>query len=140
MGHSAALPEHQTIGEDEPGRDSGTAFLCPFPTKPPALDALISNLRNDGCPLAPLMIDRLRCETLLVELSTTFVNIPASQVDSQIESALRQMVAFLGIDRSGFGEFSADRTRLVITHSNPVPGVPPSGRIIVDEQMPWYAR
>jgi signal transduction histidine kinase len=46
----------------------------------------------------------------------------------------------LGIDRSGFGEMSADRTELLITHSYQVPGVPPSPRVLVDERFPWYAR
>src|SRR5262249_14285551 len=67
-------------------------------------------------------------------------NVPASHVDSQIESALRQIVEFLGIDRSGFGELSGTGMQIVITHSYELPGVAPSPRCIVDERMPWYAR
>jgi hypothetical protein len=55
-------------------------------------------------------------------------------------SALRQIVEFLGIDRCGLGEVSADGTQLVITHSYEVPGVPPSPRVILEAQFPAYAR
>jgi signal transduction histidine kinase len=144
MSHSAVLTEKQTIGQDETRRDSADAFLCPLPVRARGLPTLTSELCNvlaeAGCPLAPPVQERLRFEALLAELSATFVNVPANQVDSQIESALRQIVEFLGIDRSGFGEVSASRNQLVITHSYEVPGVPPSPRIIVDEQMPWCAR
>lgn len=84
--------------------------------------------------------ERLRFEGFLAELSATFVNVPAEQVDSEIESALRQIVEFLGIDRSGFGEVSADGKQILITHSFELPGVAPSPRCIVDERMPWYAQ
>lgn len=90
-------------------------------------------------PLAPT-VPPLQWETLLLELSATFVDIPADQVDSAIESGLRRIVEALGIERSGFGEMSADQSKFVITHSYEVPGVPPSPRMIVDEQMPWFAK
>jgi signal transduction histidine kinase len=144
MSHSAALPENQAIDRDETGNISADAFLCPLPVRAPELPTpssdLCSVLEETGCPLAPAVEDRLRFEAFLAELSATFVNVPASQVDSQIELALRQIVEFLGIERAGFGELSADRNHLMITHSYQLPGVPPSPRIIVDEQMPWYAR
>jgi hypothetical protein len=52
---------------------------------------------------------RLRFETLLAELSATFVNLPATQVDSQIELALRRLVVFLGVDRGGLAELLTDQ-------------------------------
>ncbi len=90
-------------------------------------------------PLAPT-VPPLQWETLLLELSATFVDLPADQIDSEIESALRQIVEALGIERSGFGQMSADQSQFVVTHSYEVPGVPPSPRMIVDEQMPWFAK
>ena len=90
-------------------------------------------------PLAPT-VPPLQWETLLLELSATFVDLPADQIDSEIESALQQIVEALGIERSGFGEMSADQSQFVVTHSYEVPGVPPSPRMIVDEQMPWFAQ
>lgn len=97
-------------------------------------------LEKAGCPLAYPIQDRLKFETFLAELSATFVNVPADYVDSEIESALRQIVEFLGIDRSGFGEITADGKQIEITHSYELPGVPTSPRCIVDDRLPWYAQ
>lgn len=82
--------------------------------------------------------DRIRFEAFLADLSATFVNVVADLVDSQIVSALRQIVMFLDIDRSGFAELLGDQ--MLITHSFELPGVPPSPRIIVEKHFPAYAR
>lgn len=97
-------------------------------------------MQDGSDTLPPAVQERLRFETFLAELSATFVNVPASHVDAEIETALRKIVEFLEIDRSGFGEVSADGKQILITHSFELPGVPPSPRCIVDERMPWYAR
>jgi signal transduction histidine kinase len=76
----------------------------------------------------------------LAKLSATFVNVPASQVDSQIESGLRRIVELLEIGRCGLGEVSADGKRFVVTHSYQLPGVPPSSRLILQTQFPTYTR
>jgi signal transduction histidine kinase len=82
----------------------------------------------------------LRFETLLAELSATFVNLPAGQVDLQIEAALRRLVEFLDVDRGALAELLLGQKQLVITHSSHTPEAPPHPRIILDEQLPWYAR
>ena len=97
-------------------------------------------MEHVGCPLATPVQERLRFETLLAELSATFVNLPANQVDSQIVSALRRIVEFLGIDRGGLAELLVDKNQLVMAHSYHKPGVPAQPRTIVDDQLPWYAR
>jgi signal transduction histidine kinase len=144
MNHSTVLPENQTTGQDKPGMDLGDALLCPFPDRDQGPGPLTSDLCNvleeAGCPLASPVQERLRFETLLADLSATFVNLPANQVDSQIESALRCLVEFLEVDRGGLAEALVDQEKLVITHSYHLPGVPPQPRIIVDEQLPWYAK
>jgi DNA-binding CsgD family transcriptional regulator len=55
-------------------------------------------------------------------------------------AGLRQIVEFLGIDRSGFGELVAEKDKIVITHSYEVPGVPATPRIYVEAHWPDYAR
>ncbi|WP_186377507.1 ATP-binding protein [Planctopirus ephydatiae] len=97
-------------------------------------------LEDAGCPLAVDVHHRLQFETLLTELSSKFVNVPASQVDSQIEWGLRRIVELLGIDRSGLGQVSEDRRQLVVTHSYQLPGIPPSAFIMLDSQFPTFAR
>ncbi len=77
---------------------------------------------------------------MLAELSTKFVNVPASQVDSQIEWGLRRIVELFGIDRCGLGEVSADGKQLLVTHSYQLPGIPPSAKLMLDSQFPTYAR
>ena len=118
MSHSTVLPENQTTDQDKPGMDPGDAVRCPLPVRPQGPGPLTSDLCNvleeAGCPLASPVHERLRFETLLAELSATFVNLPASQVDSQIESALRRLVEFLDVDRGGLAELLVDQKRLVI--------------------------
>jgi DNA-binding CsgD family transcriptional regulator len=82
---------------------------------------------------------RSHFEPFLADLSAGFISVPADQVDSQIVAGLRQIVEFLGIDRSGFGELVAEKNKIVVTHSYEVPGVPATPRIYVEDQWPDYA-
>jgi signal transduction histidine kinase len=50
----------------------------------------------------------LTFERLLVDLSARFANVSGDQVETEIESTLRQLIEFLDFDRGGFGEFTAD--------------------------------
>jgi PAS domain S-box-containing protein len=90
-------------------------------------------------PLAGAVGERGSFEALLAELSATFVNLPAHQVDSHIQSALQRLVEFLEVERGGLAEVLADPRQLVITHSYNKPGVPPLPQFTLPEQMPWYA-
>src|SRR6266498_2730218 len=78
----------------------------------------------DSSRLLALLDERLRFESLLSRLSAAFIHLPAEEVDSQIEQGLRQIVEFLQIERSGLGQFSADGSQLVTTHSYAIPGFP----------------
>jgi DNA-binding NarL/FixJ family response regulator len=42
--------------------------------------------------------NQLRFETLIADLSSKFVNLPAGEVDREIEGALRRVCEFIGID------------------------------------------
>lgn len=42
----------------------------------------------------------LRFETLLAEISTLFINLPAEEIDSEIEAAQSRICEFLDLDRS----------------------------------------
>jgi len=144
MSDSAVIPENQCTGQDPSGLDSEAVLRCPLPVRHQGLDALTSGLCNAleevGCPFAPVARQRLRFETLLAELSATFINLPASQVDSRIESALRQLVEFLEVGRGGLAEVVIDQKQLVVTHSYHAPGVPLMPRMILNEELPWYAK
>ncbi len=86
-------------------------------------------------PRAPA--DRLRFETLLLELSAAFVKASASDVDREIEGWLKRIVEFLGIDRSTIAQFSDDEGDFRITHSWVRPGLTPVPSIIAREALPW---
>jgi PAS domain S-box-containing protein len=88
--------------------------------------------------LLDLLNERLQFESLLSRLSATFVNLPAEEVDSQIERGLRQIVEFLGIERSSLGQFSEDGSQLVVTHSYAVSGTPPYATLDLAKIWPWY--
>jgi signal transduction histidine kinase len=143
MSDSAVIPEDRARGPQVTGPDWATPIQCPLPRRPIELESLTadlcSSLEEAGCPLAPSVQERLRFEALLAELSAEFVNLPADQVDSQIESGLRSLVELLAIDRGGLAEYLVDQKQLVITHSQQLPGVPPNPRLILDVELPWYA-
>src|SRR5438876_4953494 len=82
--------------------------------------------------------ERLRFESLLSRLSATFINLPADDVDSQIERGLQQIVEFLGIERSSLAQFSEDGSELMVTHSYTIPGFAPFPRLNLAAVWPWY--
>jgi DNA-binding CsgD family transcriptional regulator len=63
-------------------------------------------------------------ESLLSELSSRFGNLPGNEVEREIETALRELIAFFGFDRSSFAEFDAAGRPTVIC-SVAVKGVEP---------------
>jgi signal transduction histidine kinase len=77
-------------------------------------------------------------EALLADLTSRFVNLPVHEIDDQIEQGLQTLGKFLGIDRSSFAEFTADKRNLLVTHCFVAPGMAPFPKIVVDGQLPWY--
>jgi RNA polymerase sigma factor (sigma-70 family) len=90
-------------------------------------------------PCAPVLHKRTRFETFLADLSASFLSVTTRRIDSQIVTGLRQIVEFLDIDRSGFGELVTENNKVVITHSYEVPGVPATPRIYVEDHWADYA-
>jgi DNA-binding CsgD family transcriptional regulator len=91
-------------------------------------------------PLTSAIQECSRFETFLADLSAGFISVPANRVDSQIVAGLRQIVEFLGIDRSGFGQLVPEENRILITHSYEVGGVPATPRVYVEDHWADYAR
>ena len=141
MSHSTEPTNPGTEGYHVEG-PSGAAH-CPLDSEPCGVTSLSADqcrgVAEYGPPPGPVE-DHLRFEALLANLSASFVSVPAGEIDSRIEWGLRQIVEYLGVDRSGLGEVSADRTRFEITHSYQLPGVPPAPRVILETEFPYYAR
>jgi signal transduction histidine kinase/ABC-type uncharacterized transport system substrate-binding protein len=61
------------------------------------------------------LAERLAFEGLLSDLSTTFINLPEEQVDSNIEKSLGRIAEFLEIERITLFECSQEGTGLTVT-------------------------
>lgn len=120
------------------------AVSCPLTeilTGPPVLSpGVCRKLENAGCPLAEETHKNVRFETLLVELSSRFVDVLDADFDAHIEFGLRRIVEMLGVDRSGLGQLVRGEDLIQITHSYQVPGVPPTPKVIVESHFPTYAK
>jgi len=83
--------------------------------------------------------ERLRVETLLADLSTRFVSLPADQVDREIENAQRRVCELLGMDLAALWQWSDEGPRnFTITHLyRPLGGPTPPERIVAQEMFPW---
>ncbi len=99
-----------------------------------------SGVLNDEPSAETAIHERLRFETLLADMSTRFVNLPADQIDQEIENGLERIAEVLQIDRCSVAQFSEKRTKLKLTHAFALPGVAPMPELILNEEQPWYTR
>lgn len=83
--------------------------------------------------------ERLRFERLIADLSSKFVNLPAGQVDREVEDAQRRVCEFLGLDLCVLWQWSLDTPRYItITHLyRPLGGPPPPQRMDAQDMAPW---
>ena len=85
------------------------------------------------------LTDQLKFETLLAELSATFIHLPANQVDGQIEQAQQRICEALGLDRSMLGQVSTKPGHLAITHAWKAEGMPDNIQV-TPQDFPWGDR
>ena len=79
-------------------------------------------------------------ETLLIELSARFINLPSDQVDREIEDAQRRICEYLGLDRSSlFQQPVGDPAAFLLTHVYQRPDMPPRplGKPDMRPLFPW---
>jgi PAS domain S-box-containing protein len=83
--------------------------------------------------------ERLRFETLLAEISARFVNLPAEQIDQEIEDAQRRVCDCLGLDLSALWQWSDETPRFfTLTHLfSPPEGPSRPEQIDAEEAFPW---
>ena len=86
--------------------------------------------------------ERLRFETLIADLSSKFVNLPASELDREIEDAQRRVCEYLSIDVCVLWQWTHATPRYItITHLyRPQGGPPPPERIDGKDMAPWCLR
>jgi signal transduction histidine kinase len=93
--------------------------------------------RAVGSRAQRLVQDRLRFETLLSDLSARLIDVEASGLDRALEGALRQIVAFLGMDRGNLDEYVEGRPGARVAWAEPGIEILPS--ILAAGQFPWTA-
>jgi len=79
----------------------------------------------------------LAFERMLADLSARFANVPADQVEAEIQIAQTILRQFLGFDRSTFAEFQEDGS-LVVLSSTAVEGVEPTPRGPLPPHLSWF--
>jgi transcriptional regulator with GAF, ATPase, and Fis domain len=83
--------------------------------------------------------EQLKFETMLAEISATFISLPADQLDSQIREGQKRICETLGLDRSALAQISAEHNKLVITHSWAADGFE-ALPILTQDDFPWMTR
>jgi formate hydrogenlyase transcriptional activator len=92
---------------------------------------------HDPAPSGASVDELLAFERMLADLSARFANVPAEQVEFEIQVAQTILRQFLGFDRSTFGEFQDDGS-LVIISSTAVEGVEPTPQGPLPSQLSWF--
>ncbi|MHC1764475.1 MAG: PAS domain S-box protein [Verrucomicrobiia bacterium] len=83
--------------------------------------------------------ERLRFETLIAELSSRFVNLPADQVDREITDAERRLCEHLGLDVAGLWQWSSETPgNLYLTHLYGAVDAPLPQRMRASDYFPWH--
>jgi formate hydrogenlyase transcriptional activator len=81
---------------------------------------------------------RLEFETMISELSSRFINLPPSDVDRELEDALRRVCEHLGVDYAVLWQWSvAAPDVLVPTHAYPLQEGPRPREPLRQELYPW---
>jgi formate hydrogenlyase transcriptional activator len=88
-------------------------------------------------PSSASVEELLAFERMLADLSARFANVPAEQVEFEIQVAQTILRQFLGFDRSTFGEFQ-DEGSLVVLSSTAVEGVEPTPLGPLPSQLSWF--
>jgi hypothetical protein len=83
--------------------------------------------------------DRLRFETLIADLSSKFVNLPAEDVDREILEAQRDICEILRLDLSGLWQWSEEAGgTFMLTHLHSTDeGQHPPEHMSAGENFPW---
>ncbi|MFZ0135248.1 MAG: sigma 54-interacting transcriptional regulator [Desulfobacterales bacterium] len=83
--------------------------------------------------------EQLEFETLLREISTHFVNLPAERIDDAIRDAQRRICEYLDLDRSALWQFSGNEAGgAFLTHIQQLPEAPlPSESLDAGSSFPW---
>ena len=82
---------------------------------------------------------QLRFETLLIDISTLFISLPADQIDTKIEDAQQRICKFLDLDRSTLWQiYKEGADMLLLTHTyQPAESLTPPSPMKAKDYFPW---
>jgi formate hydrogenlyase transcriptional activator len=78
---------------------------------------------------------RLQFEMMISNLSNVFINIPAEDIDQEIESGLRRVVEFLGFDRGSI-LLETEKGHFINSHNWSRSEIDPAPMFIAEQQYP----
>jgi signal transduction histidine kinase len=86
--------------------------------------------------------ERLKFETLLAELSARFINLPADQIDGEVEDAQRRICELLDLDRSTLWQvYEGEPGTLLLTYLHQPPeSLPAPERMNAGVFVPWVTQ
>jgi PAS domain S-box-containing protein len=82
---------------------------------------------------------RVRFDALFSELSAMFLDLPAADMDRQIERALRRVAEELAADRGTLVELGSGGDEVHVTHAWTRDGVEPIPATVARREFPWIA-
>jgi formate hydrogenlyase transcriptional activator len=118
-------------------RCHGRSYLSPEGATQQIMGAFLDITEQKRIEAA--LTEQLAFETLLADLSARFINLPANQVDGQIEEAQKRICEALSLDRSMLGQVSPKLGQLAITHSWRAEGMPDNIQV-TSQDFPWSDR
>lgn len=100
---------------------------------------MAKKMKDSAADLRRELEERLRFETLLADISTRFISLPADEIDSEIEDAQRRICECLSLDLSALWQWSGEIPAVVtLTHLYSPPGGPSRPeRLVAHEVFPW---
>ena len=83
--------------------------------------------------------EQLQFEMFIARISTSFINIPADQIDSEIENAQRQICEYLDLDLCAvWQQVTDDQDKVIMTHLYPhMPNMPDPETFNAAIHYPW---
>ncbi|MEW6666977.1 MAG: sigma 54-interacting transcriptional regulator [Thermodesulfobacteriota bacterium] len=95
-------------------------------------------MRNNRSDL--MVTERLRFETLVMYLSDVFIRFSPTMFESQVETAIRLIVEFLGMDSGLLVLFGKDPVSVPAVSIYTVPDLELPGGADLDGSLRWYAK
>ncbi len=133
---SVVLDRQPTVWESNERYITGFAFLFVLET---LLVLALLWQRTRRRKVEEALVERLTFETLLSDLSTTFINLPEERVPPNIEESLGRMGALFQMDRITLYEFSEDRTELALSFAWSQEGAQDVLAVMKTNQLPWWS-